>query len=199
MRLRIPHPSPRPGMRTGQRRGSGWNPGLWVSAPSPPPCTHKPGTQDGSHPRCRGLWPTGPFPPVEVRTRGRLCSCAQPVFLAQGSPPAFPGRRGSPAPRGGMKNLGCDSGSQISSVLRQSCDTTGFLGVAPQPGPQAEAAAPVGAPGPMGSFPQRAGGWGGNRVIKTHFPALFLVDEITRAGFFLLIWFDLLGGEAFKT
>lgn len=98
-----------------------------------------------------------------------------------------------------MKNLGCDSGSQISSVLRQSFDTTGFLGVAPQPGPQAEAAAPVGAPGPMGSFPQRAGGWGGNRMIKTHFPALFLVDEIIQAGFFLLIWFDLLGGEAFKT
>lgn len=98
-----------------------------------------------------------------------------------------------------MKNLGCDSGSQISSVLRQSFDTTGFLGVAPQPGPQAKAAAPVGAPGPMGSFPQRAGGWGGNRVIKTHFPALFLVDEIIQAGFFLLIWFDLLRGEAFKT
>lgn len=36
-------------------------------------------------------------------------------------------------------------------------------------------------------------------IIKTHFPALFLVDEIIQAGFFLLIWFDLLGGEAFKT
>lgn len=47
----------------------------------------------------------------------------------------------------------------------------------------------------MGNFPLRAGGWGGNRAIKTHFPALFLVDEITQAGFFLLIWFGLLGGK----
>lgn len=58
-----------------------------------------------------------------------------------------------------MKNLNCDSGSRISSVFLESCNTIGFPGMASQPGPLAVEAA-CGSPRPHGNFSSKGLGVG---------------------------------------
>lgn len=168
--------------------------GLWVSAPTSPPWT-----QDGSHPRGRGLWPRARFL-LSMSGHGAACAAACSWRPGAAEPAGLPGEEGLPRPtwqavrgerganiqnhecsrtHGGtfkcyilnlykeMKNLGCDSGSQISSMLRQSCDTTGFLGVAPQSGPQA-----AGGPRPHGEFSIKGRRVGWVQGDKDTFPSL---------------------------